>query len=439
MAGGPRLLELDLDVAAGEEPGHPDAAAEELVADRHEARAEPVHHDAIEQRAHPRREHLAGDDGHVPRARQAGGPAAHRAGEGVLEAAHEADAVFGHREALVLPRPGQREARLQIKLVGGPDEARAERVAELALPALDGAHEGARLLHRDRAQIGEPLAVAREPDRHHRGGRHRGMEPGQLVHGAVEVRAVVPARAQHDLRVHGDARLGEPLHHRQQLAAHPWPAEQGVAQLRVGGVHRDVERREALGLDARELRFLEIGEGDVVAVQEREPEVVVLDVQALAHALRELVDEAEDALVGAGRDLGRARGLELEPELRAAAAEPRGARPPVALDREAQVLLARVEVEVDHVAQGRAVDREDAVPGTQARPGRGRPRRHRGHHDALCGLGRPAGHGQTRPLTEVGVSSCLSPRMMYCSPEVIVNAAVTQASSVVTNAGRSWK
>jgi len=29
--------------------------------------------------------------------------------------------------------------------------------------------------------------------------------------------------------------------------------------------------------------------------------------------------------------------------------------------------------------------------------------------------------------------------MMYCSPEVIVNAAVTQARSVVTNAGRSWK
>ncbi len=124
-------------------------------------------------------------------------------------------------------------------------------------------------------------------------------------------------------------------------------------------------------------------------------------------------------------------------------AKPRGPRPALPLDREAQVLLARVEVEVDHVAQRGAVDGEDAVARAQAGPGRRRPRRHRGHHHALpltlTDRLRPPGHGQTRPLTEVGVSSCLRLRMMYCSPEVIVNAAVTQARSVVTNAGRSWK
>ena len=103
------------------------------------------------------------------------------------------------------------------------------------------------------------------------------------------------------------------------------------------------------------------------------------------------------------------------------------------------MLLARVEMEVDHVAQRGAVDGEDPVAGAQAGPGRRGPRRHRGHHHALSCRGRPAGHGQTRPPTEVGVSSCLSPRMRYCRPEVIVNPAVTQARSFVTNTGTSWK
>ena len=70
----------------------------------------------------------------------------------------------------------------------------------------------------------------------------------------------------------------------QELAADPRPAEEAVAQLRVGGVDGDVERREPLRLDARQLVLVEIGQGDVVAVQERQAEVVVLHVEALAHA-----------------------------------------------------------------------------------------------------------------------------------------------------------
>ena len=130
--------------------------------------------------------------------------------------------------------------------------------------------------------------------------------------------------------------------------------------------------------------------------------------------------------ISAGRE---ASSCEAEP--RAAAAKPRGPRPALPLDREAQVLLARVEVEVDHVAQRGAVDGEDAVAGAQAGPApppsaaspRPPPR------PPSTSPIRPPGHGQTRPLTEVGVSSCLSPRMMYCSPEVIVKTAVTQARS----------
>jgi hypothetical protein len=84
-------------------------------------------------------------------------------------------------------------------------------------------------------------------------------------------------------------------------------------------VHRDIERREPLGLDAAQLGLSEVGQRDVVAVQEREPEVVVLDVQAASQALGQLMDEAEHALVGAGSDIARAGRLELHTQLAVAA------------------------------------------------------------------------------------------------------------------------
>src|SRR5439155_23113897 len=107
--------------------------------------------------------------------------------------------------------------------------------------------------------------------------------------------------------------------------------------------------------DARELGLLQIRERDVVAVQEREAEVVVLDIEALAHAARELMDEAEHALVGAGGDLRRARRLQLEAEPRSPAPQDGRPRAPVALEGQLEPLLARMEMEVDGVAKRRAV------------------------------------------------------------------------------------
>ena len=118
-----------------------------------------------------------------------------------------------------------------------------------------------------------------------------------------------------------DARARQALHDaacRSRL--HPRLAEQTVPQVGVGRVHRDVQRRQPLLLDAGELRLREVGQRDVVPVQERQPEVVVLDVEALAHPARQLVDEAEHALVGAGGDLATAWG---------AGARARGRAPPV--------------------------------------------------------------------------------------------------------------
>jgi hypothetical protein len=141
--------------------------------------------------------------------------------------------------------------------------------------------------------------------------------------------------------------------------------------------------------DSLERGLVEIAERDVVAVQERQPEVVVLDVQALAHAARELVDEAEDALVRAGGDVAGARRLELDAELDPGAApEPQRVTDAIALDAQRQPVLATVELEIDGVTQRPAVDRQDAIAGDQPRRrGRG-ARPHRRHHDALSGRAR---------------------------------------------------
>jgi hypothetical protein len=164
--------------------------------------------------------------------------------------------------------------------------------------------------------------MAREPDRDDRGRRDLRIEGSQLEHRALQMSAVVEIGTQDDLCVHPDPGFREPLEPRQDLGRVPGPAKQGMPELRVGGVDRDVERREALLDDPLERDLIEVAERDVVAVQERQPEVVVLHVEALAHALGKLVDEAEDALVRARRDVARARRGQLEPKIGAATVQP---------------------------------------------------------------------------------------------------------------------
>ena len=319
-----------------------------------------------------------------------------------------------------------------MQLVGGPDEARAERSQKALLPPLDRLHERARLVIGDRPERGQALAVTREAHRYHRRAGNRGVHARQLVHRAVEVRAIVPVRAEHDLRVHADARTGEALHHGQELALDLRPAEEAMAQLRVGRVDGDVERGEPLRLDALQLLLVEVGQRDVVAVQERQAEVVVLHVEALAHAARQLVDEAEDALVRAGRDLRRLRRLERQSPVGAPALEHRAPLATLADEPQANPRLPALEVKVDGVPERPAVDGHEVV----ARPepgGRGRrPRAHARHDDARRGGGRGrAAHGVERPAAgAAGGLICFRPWTMYCRPDATVKPAVTHAKTL---------
>ena len=128
---------------------------------------------------------------------------------------------------------------------------------------------------------------------------HRG-EPRVLVEdpgeGVLEHGAVVDAGAHHDLPVHLDARLEqdpEPA----QACGTPGIAQHVGPHGRIRGVDGHVERSQALVDDSLGVELGEAGERREVSVEEGEPVVVVLHVQAAAHALGELVDETERTVV----------------------------------------------------------------------------------------------------------------------------------------------
>src|SRR5690606_8048958 len=148
-------------------------------------------------------------------------------------------------------------------------------------------------------QTDRPVQVVlREADRHYGQREHALAEPVEVIDRALQVRAVVPARAEHDLRVHLDPGLRERRQLLDDLTAARY-TEQTLAHVRLRRVHADVQRREALLDQSREPLRAEVRQRDVAAIREREAEIVVLEVQRPARAVRIAVDEAEDALVRA--------------------------------------------------------------------------------------------------------------------------------------------
>ena len=70
-------------------------------------------------------------------------------------------------------------------------------------------------------------------------------------------------------------------------------------QLRIGGVDRDIDGADVHFDDAGDVLIGHIGEGDIAAEQEAHAAVVIFEVEGFAHAAGQLIDEAENALIGA--------------------------------------------------------------------------------------------------------------------------------------------
>jgi riboflavin biosynthesis pyrimidine reductase len=137
-------------------------------------------------------------------------------------------------------------------------------------------------------------------------------------------------------------------------------------EVRIGRVDADVQGAEALGHDALQVRFGEPREGREVAVQERQAVVVVLHREARSHARRQLVDEAERAVVVAGPHAVEDRAREPEPEgLTRRLAHDDVALEPAPADLELDARLVRQELVADDVAHRLAVDAQQLVAGEQ--------------------------------------------------------------------------
>ena len=179
-------------------------------------------------------------------------------------------------------------------------ETAPERRQVDVLPVLDGIDHRPRLGDGVFAQVGLRIEAGETEWHDGDGGQFRILveDSGQRV---VEPRPVVDARAHHDLATDLDPvveQRPQPAQARRPAAV----AQHRRPQLGVGRVDRHVQRRQPLGDHPLEVGLGEPGQRREVAVQEAQPVVVVLEVQASAHALGQLVDEAELAVVVAGAD-----------------------------------------------------------------------------------------------------------------------------------------
>ena len=243
------------------------------------------------------------------------GQAQRRAELRLLQAQH-ADAVFQLREFLVEFLRRQRAPRLEIQLVGAEEDARAEFFNAFVAEGIDEVERLGRVLRRERRERIEPLAKLRQTDRHDRHAVHLRIERREVAHRALQLRAVVQTGAADDLAVHGDAAVGKAAHDLERLAR-ARIAEQKRAQLRIRGVHGDVDGADVQVDDALHLALGEVRERHVVAHEKAQTRVIVLEIQRRTHTRRHLVDEAEHAVVGARVGIVHEVGLKIQPQLAA--------------------------------------------------------------------------------------------------------------------------
>ena len=150
---------------------------------------------------------------------------------------------------------------------------------------------------------------------------------------------------------------------------------------------RHVQRRQALGHHPFQVGLGEARERREVPIEEGEAIVVVLHVQAAPHATRQLMDEAELAVVVARADPIEHRRVDLDAERRSRRLVEveleLKARP---IDHERHLGLVGQHPELDDVADRHAVDGEQHVADPKAGEVGGAVRDDA--DDARCGHGR---------------------------------------------------
>ena len=352
------------EVLPGDEAGDIDAAAEKVIFDRIDVSlyCSILFARRTQKFFQKRRCRNAGRHGKRHAVRRVG-QAQRRAELRLLQAQH-ADAVFQLREFLVEFLRRQRAPRLEIQLVGAEEDARAEFFNAFVAEGIDQIERLGRVLRRERRERVEPLTKLRQTDRHDRHAVHLRIERREVTHRALQLRAVIQAGAADDLAVHGDAAVGKAAHDLERLAR-ARIAEQKRAQLRVRRVHGDIDGADVQVDDALHLALGQVRERHIIAHEEAQARVVVLEIQRRAHTRRHLVDEAEHAVVGARVGVVHEVGLKVQPQLAAEGLRHvHGVLRPVrAAQAHRQLRVIGVVFIVQHIGDRVAVDGHQPVAG----------------------------------------------------------------------------
>ena len=187
------------------------------------------------------------------------------------------------------------------------------------------------------------------------------MKPQQVFDGAIEVNAVVEAGAEHDLPMHLNSGIRQPLDLRHKTVVF-LDAEQSSPEFRLRRMHGNVKRRQALLNNAVEFSLIDVRQRQVIPEEERQSIILIFDVKRPPDILRILMDEAEHALVLAGHRFDR---LELESE-RFPFAPHESDRAILRPNRGPPPDVCGVELKIDDVEQRLAVQFVDFVARFQA-------------------------------------------------------------------------
>ena len=212
-----------------------------------------------------------------------------------LEGPGHTPPVLVHGKPIVVGSIRERLLGQQVVLVGRVGQATAQHLEVTLLPGMHDVHHVAGLGQ----GVGTHTFLRVEPGHPERYHAHAG-QLGETVQDTqkrvVQHLAVVDTRADHDLAVHLHPMVQQRTQPAQARGTPPVP-QHGSTHLRVGGVDADIQRAQSFGHHTFEVGFGEAGEGGEVPVQERQPVVVVLLIEAAPQAFGQLVDETELTVV----------------------------------------------------------------------------------------------------------------------------------------------
>lgn len=155
--------------------------------------------------------------------------------------------------------------------------------------------------------------VVRHPERHDAETLQIPIFVSDVGERLVEHISIVEPRTDNYLAMHLDTSVEKGSQPSQARCATSIP-QQVLTNRRVGRMNRHVQWAELLCDGALKVGLCEARQRGVVAIQERQPIVVVLEIQTLSQARRQLIDEAELTVVVTRSDLVKEGRVHFDPD-----------------------------------------------------------------------------------------------------------------------------